>query len=344
MGMTRREFVKAAGLGACAVGVSLNSAAAEEKVAREAGANINRKPMSLRNSRICIWARPLNPEEGLHHLHWMLNEVAGMAPRPALILATADMVCAGTARELEVYAKGDRGLGIPIYSLPSNHDLWGEKDTKAFERLVGPVQQCVKSDGLTFLLWNDIQRLSDGSGKWRAMLTPANREWLKAGLTENLDQPTVVVQHSPPQLCNNTYHDVWRDSNGDELLDLLAKNNVLALITGHWHRNGEWLTRGMRVINTGPLCGWQYNGVPPYSGFPVRPGYRLLYWDGQLLRSFWRDGSYWKTPAPAQQVTITQIDTAHAGGAAAAGAADHDISAGHAEGCGLQHARRDQRG
>jgi len=86
------------------------------------------------------------------------------------------------------------------------------------------------------------------------------------------------------------------------------------MITGHWHRNSQWMARGVPVINTGALCGWQWNGTPPHYCFPVRPGYRLFHFDGQVLRTFWRDGSYWQTPAPGIQVALVTIGNSHTGG------------------------------
>jgi 3',5'-cyclic AMP phosphodiesterase CpdA len=253
-------------------------------------------------------------QDALHNLHWALDEITALQPRPALILASGDEGCRGSVAELETYAKAVKGCAVPIYALPTNHDLAAEKDTRAFERLVGPVRQCVKAGGLTFLLWNETQRAPDGSGKWNAMLSAEQRQWMEATLRDNGKQPVVVVQHTPPLKLGNDYHDRWRQSNADELLTLLARYPVVAIVTGHWHRNGEWTEHGIRVINTGPLCGWQYNGVPPYHWFPLRPGYRLFAWDGKTLRSFWRDGAYRRDPAPRSQVTVTHIGGVHVGG------------------------------
>lgn len=253
-----------------------------------------------------------NPQEALFNLQWALGEIAGIAPKPSLILVTADIACAGRARELEVYAEAVKSSAVPLYALPANHDLWGEKDTQAWERLVGPLRQRVDAGGLSFVLWDDIQRRDDGKG-WKALMRPAQREWLEGAFKESR-QPFVVAQHCPPLLVNGNYHDQWRDSNADELLDLLAQNNALAMVTGHWHRNGEWTARRVRVINTAALCGWQYNGIPPHYCFPTRAGYRLFHWDGGQLRTFWRDGSYWQSPAPPVQVAIVRLGDAHAGG------------------------------
>ena len=255
----------------------------------------------------------LNPNEALHNFKWALREINEFSPRPVLILVTADIACAGRANELEVYIKAKQDSTVPMYALPANHDLWGEKGTEAWERLIGPVRQRVEAGGLAFILWDDIQRREDGKG-WKAMLKPAQREWMERGLSESGGKPVIVAQHCPPLPVNGSYHDQWKDSNADELLDLLAGHSVCAIISGHWHRNGEWTARAVRVINTGALCGWQWNEIPPHWCFPTRPGYRLFHWDGERLRTLWRDGSYWSTPAPAVQVTVTHIGGAHTGG------------------------------
>jgi 3',5'-cyclic AMP phosphodiesterase CpdA len=310
MNTTRREFLQTAGLGMCAAGAGLLQAGPST-----AETATPQKPFLFAQiTDIHVGDSEVTAQDALHNLHWALDEIAGLAPRPSLILASGDEVNRGTAAELEVYAKAVRGSAVPIYALPTNHDLAGEKDTRAFERLVGPVRQRVKAGGLTFLLWNDTQRATDGSGKWNAMLNPDQRQWMEKSLGESGRQPVVIVQHTPPLAHGATYHDRWRDSNADELLGLLARHRVLAMVTGHWHRNGEWTERGVRVINTGPLCGWQYNGVPPYHWFPLRPGYRLFSWDGQTLRSFWRDGAYRRDAAPSSQVTVTHIGGVHVGG------------------------------
>jgi hypothetical protein len=140
-------------------------------------------------------------------------------------------------------------------------------------------------------------------------------------------KPVVVAQHSPPLPVDGDYYGGWHGSNADELLDLLARHNILALVTGHWHINWEWLAKGVRVINTAALAGWLWNGTPPHYCIPAIPGYRLYYFDGKGLRSFWREGSYWSAPAPRReiglywekpaprlQVGLVRIDGAHTGG------------------------------
>lgn len=254
----------------------------------------------------------LNPQEAAANLLWALEELKSLNPSPKLVLATADLVCAGKASELREYSKLVKKFSIPIYALPANHDLWGEPDDGAWIDIIGPLRQSVVVNGVHFLLWNETQRDSDGG--WVAELRKEQREWLECEMKMASGKPIIVAQHCPTLPVNGDYHDRWHGSNADELLHLLSQYNVLAMVTGHWHRNSEWIAKGIRVINTGALCGWQWNGTPPHHCFPTRPGYRLFHFDGKVLRSFWRDGSYWQTPAPKVQVTLSHVGDAHTGG------------------------------
>ena len=242
----------------------------------------------------------LNPKEAARNMRWALDELEALSPRPELILVTGDLVCAGKGSELREYRELAEGCTIPSLALPTNHDLWGEPDESAWLEIIGPLCQSVEVNGVRFLVWQDIQR--DPGGGWAALLTGEQREWLQGELAKSEGRPVVVGQHSPLLPIDGDYRGEWKGSNADELLGLLSQHNVLALLTGHWHVNREWVAKGIKVVNTGALAGWLWNAVPPHYCFPARPGYRLCYVDGEELRTFWREGSYWSVPAPRREI------------------------------------------
>lgn len=254
----------------------------------------------------------MNPLEASGNLRWALGEIGGLQPRPAGILATADLVCGGRREELEVYAELAGESETPVYASVANHDRWGEADDAAVLELVGPLRQRVDLGPVTALLWDDTLRVEDGS--WPARLGEEQREWLTQELEASRGQAVVVAHHVPMLAIDEEWHDKWRGSNAPEALKLFREYGVLATITGHWHRCGEWSSQGVRVINTGALCGWQYTGIVPHWGFPTLPGYRLFCYEEGELRTFWRDGSYWQGQAPDAQVTIEKIGGVHTGG------------------------------
>jgi 3',5'-cyclic-AMP phosphodiesterase len=305
--MDRREFLKVGGIGASVLSTSKSNAIAN----REKGSG---KLVTVFAQITDLHLEGPNPVEAASNLEWAIREIGSVSPQPACVLVTGDLVMQGRPKELARYVKIVKGAGspVPLYALPASHDLPDAEHTQDWERLIGPLRLRVEAGGLSLVLWDEFDH-RDKKG-WKAMMSPAKRSWLQHTFRKSRGRPVVVAQHSPPLPINRNYHDVWRDSNADELLDLLRRSDVLCVITGHWHRNGEWTARGLRVINTGPLCGFQYNGVAPYLCFPTRPGYRLFYWDGDKLHSFWREGSYWKYPATTVQVTLTHIGEVHTGG------------------------------
>ncbi len=183
----------------------------------------------------------LNPIEAVENLKWALKELESVFPKPKLILATADLVCAGKRAELLEYSELVKGYSIPIYSLPANHDLWGESDDSAWLDIIGPLKQSVIVDDVHFLIWNETQRGANGS--WVAELREGQRDWLIKELNKASGKPIIVAQHCPPLPINDNYHDRWNNSNADELLGLISRHNTLAMISGHWHRNGEWIAK-----------------------------------------------------------------------------------------------------
>ncbi len=259
-----------------------------------------------------VGPRAMNPREAEWNLRWALDEIAALSPRPQAIIATADLVNAGTREELEAYCRIASGSAVPIYALPANHDLWGEEDESAWLELIGPLRQRVELGPLVILLWGDILR-ADG-GRWKARLGEEQHRWLERELDASAGRPVVVAHHAPLLPIGDDFHDTWAGSNARQAIDLFLRHSVLATITGHWHRVGEWNALGLRVINTGALAGWQWIGTPPHWAFPVRPGYRLLRYAAGELRSFWRDGSYWMSPPPAAQVHLEWLGEAHTGG------------------------------
>ncbi len=252
----------------------------------------------------------INPVEARANLTWAIEEISALATWPSCIIATGDVIHGGTAAELREYAEQIAQSRVPVYSSPANHDLWGEEDTSAWQETIGPLRQSVDLDGLRIVLWDDSQYHPE-QDVWDAGATREQLEWLDAELS--VPQPCVVAHHIPILPIGDDFHDKWRGSNAPEVLELMRRHRVLAAITGHWHRNGEWDAGGTRVINTGSLAGWQWTGTFPHCTFPTRPGYRLFHYDG-TLHTLWREGSYWQTPAPTPQVTLEWIGPAHTGG------------------------------
>ena len=253
----------------------------------------------------------LNPEAARRNLRVALEEIAAWPVDCRAVAVTADLVCSGRKDELREYCELTAGTALPLYALPANHDLWGEEDAAAWHDLIGAERHVVDMDDLRLVLLQDIRRRPDGDG-WHAFLPPEELAWLDEKLGEHAG-PAVVGWHAPILAEGADFHDNWRGSNASEVLALLRKHGVLALISGHWHRFGEWEVEGVRVINSGALCGWQWVGFPPYYSFPLRSGYTMYCYRGGRLDCSWRE-LFSQEMRPGLQVSLVRAGPAHFGG------------------------------
>lgn len=253
-----------------------------------------------------------NGEAARRHFRQALAEIAAWSPQPRCILVTADLVCSGRRSELLEYVEIAEQSSVPLHALPANHDLWGEPDGTAWLDLVGPMRQTVDMDDLRIVLFQDIHRKPDGSG-WQARLNAEELAWVDARLAEWTEGRAIAAFHAPILEEGESFHDSWRDSNAAELLAIFRRHGTVAALTGHWHRVNEWTVRGVRVINSGALVGWQWTGIPPYYSFPVRAGYMLYHYDSGKLRRCWREVGQQEQDSTVQ-VLVDTIGGVHVGG------------------------------
>ncbi|NOZ23100.1 MAG: hypothetical protein GXP25_18660 [Planctomycetes bacterium] len=219
------------------------------------------------------------------HLAETIREINSMADRIKFILMTGDQVTSGSKAEWDIYFELTADCKPPRYHVGANHDMGGKAEID-FEEAVGPRRQCFDEGGIRFFTLDEYEV---GPRGWRAWLKNDTREWLEEELAA-WHGPSVVAFHAPLwKTPDGEFVDMWKGSNGQDLLDILKPHNILAMITGHWHRNCEWNMDGTRLINTGALLGAQYIATDPYWFTGTRPGYRLFCWDGAELRTLWRE-------------------------------------------------------
>lgn len=229
------------------------------------------------------------PADAKLQLQWALSELHSFEKTPELLLFTGDLVCNGRRDELEEFKSLLKDCTIPWRALATNHDLWGEDDDSAWRENIGDLRGSTVAGDFKFIMFNDITR---GEKGWVVAPTEADFQWLESELESAGNKNIIVAIHNPPSSESHNYSR-WSDKDAVRLLKLLARYKVKALISGDYHVNDEWEREGVRIINTGALVGMFYNGL---GNFPLKPGYRIFHWDGETLRSFWREGSYWTLP------------------------------------------------
>ena len=241
----------------------------------------------------------VNPAMSAANLKWALSELETFSPKPQIIVCSGDSVCDGTREELIEFKDLMNSSTIPWCALPANHDLWGEADDSVWQEIIGPLRKSVVIGNFKFLLWNDIKRQGEG---WTTVLSDEDWQWLKSELADAKAQNLNVIAaiHNPMDKRDNytSHFTRWTNEDTDKVTKLFAEYGVKALLSGDYHVNDCWEINGVTNINSASLAGFIWNGQ---DNFPVKPGYRLFDWDGEKLRTFWRQGSYWNLPGDKEK-------------------------------------------
>jgi len=162
---------------------------------------------------------------------WFEKTVAAIkasAPDAAFCLLGGDLADEGKWEQLKGAHDAFKGLGIPLYSTPGNHDYVTDTDRTLYDRLLpGHTNQF-----FTHRNWQFVGLDTTEGTKWgETHIQPPTFEWLQANLPKlDKTRPTVIWTHFP--LGADVPH---RPLNARVLLELLAPLSIRAAFSGHWH-------------------------------------------------------------------------------------------------------------
>jgi outer membrane protein assembly factor BamB/predicted phosphodiesterase len=179
------------------------------------------------------------------NLRKLAEDAAQMSPKPAFVIHTGDVTDSGKPEEYVRFREATaplREAGIKIYAVPGNHDVrWSPDGKESFAREFGKTYQSFDHGGAHFLLLDTSVMLEH----W-GHLDKAELDWLARDLKKvKPETPIFVFMH----------HWIGRDTpatrmvdNEYDLINQLRNRNVVAIFTGHNHKDLAWQTSGIRTL------------------------------------------------------------------------------------------------
>lgn len=217
-----------------------------------------------------------------------VRHILGLKPRPAVLLATGDLVSDGSAPQYAFLRELLAPLTMPVYLIPGNHDDRGALRA-AFpdhEYLPGegrPMHYAIEGFPIRMLALDTTVPGSVGGA-----LDADQLAWLDARLAASPRHPTLVFMHHPPFRTGIPHMDKigLEAASAERLGAIVSRHRHVERITGgHVHRDIRARWNGV-VASVCPSAAFQYNldlaaeGLKPTD---EPPAYQLHFWNGAEL-------------------------------------------------------------
>lgn len=179
----------------------------------------------------------------------------------AFVVFTGDNIDTASEENLRTFLTITKKLNVPYYIVLGNHDVYksaGLSKTRYFEIIRQykwfnsqrkPNSKFTKNH-FDFYIVDGAKEVIPGPAGYFRKDTLA---WLDKQLTKKSKRPSVIFQHYPlvyPDGVGNRIK-THKTYKADEYLAMLDKHpNVLAVISGHLHTNGETMQNGVYHIST----------------------------------------------------------------------------------------------
>jgi 3',5'-cyclic AMP phosphodiesterase CpdA len=200
---------------------------------------------------------------------------------PDVVLATGDLVDAGSPEEYQRLRRLLAPLPMPVYLIPGNHDdretLRREFADHGYMPRDGFIQYVI-DDGPVRLVAVDTLLPGAGGG-----LVDGDRiAWLDARLGEAPSKPTLIFMHHPPFKTGIAYMDTIGLEGADALAAVVRRHaQVERVVCGHLHRtiHSRWAgTVASTAPSTAHQVGLDVREDAELTFTMEPPGYALHLW------------------------------------------------------------------
>jgi 3',5'-cyclic AMP phosphodiesterase CpdA len=210
-----------------------------------------------------------------------VDHILHLETRPDAVLATGDLVDAGTPPEYARLRHLLAPLPMPVYLIPGNHDdregLRAAFSDRPWMPRAGFIQYVIDEGPLRLIAVDTLLPGEPGGRVDRERLA-----WLDARLAEAPSKPTLIFMHHPPFRTAIDFMDEIGLDGADAMADVVRRHpQVERVACGHLHRSIQSRWAGTLAL-TAPATAHQVGfDVRPENGLSVTlepPGYALHLW------------------------------------------------------------------
>jgi 3',5'-cyclic-AMP phosphodiesterase len=160
----------------------------------------------------------------------------GMLPRPAMVVATGDLVDGGQSEEYAHLRRLLADLALPLVAIPGNHDerepMRRAFPNQPYAQSNGPMNVHMAVGPLDLILID-----SSVAGQGHGAIEDETLAWLEATLTLSTKRPALLFVHHPPFATGIRYMDAINLQNPADLATILQRHPRARMIAcGHVHR------------------------------------------------------------------------------------------------------------
>ncbi len=182
------------------------------------------------------------------------------------VVFTGDNIDSANKLDLKAFLQEANKLKIPYYVVIGNHEVFKSQNltkkdymkiVRRYSRWCKPwsANYIFKKNGFVFIVVDGAKEVIPGPSGYYKKETLS---WLDKKLTQYRNKSIIILQHFPIEApYYNRTHSTYKAEDYKELLK--KHNNVIAIISGHYHANGEIKKDGIYHISTPSLVEEPHN-------------------------------------------------------------------------------------
>lgn len=181
-------------------------------------------------------------------------------PSLDFVIFTGDNIDEANSSDLKSFLAIANKLKVPYFVVIGNHEVFKSKEMtkKEYMKIVSRYSKncrtksanyVFKKKGLVFLVVDGAKEVIPGPAGYYKQST---LKWLDKQLTNYKNSKVVIFQHFPiVEPYYNRTHTTYNIKDYEEVLH--KHTNVIAIISGHYHANGETMKDGIYHVSTPAL-------------------------------------------------------------------------------------------